>query len=237
MPETNIYEELDSCVRNLKLDFCSQGLATIASDHHYTAEQLQAVADVFDYLSTKKHETVINTLLKMSRLPTKEPNTFDGYAISRIHGDDIQALKSLPALSDVNAGRNIAFVGPAGVGKTHLAEPYGRECYKQEMKTYFLKASELNDKFTIARKYGREAHTIQSLVKPTCLIIDEVGRCHFSEENTAMFFDLMDRRYEKEGPHTIIFTSNKQPNECAEYFDGNDDLMCSLDRMHLGRKW
>lgn len=43
MPETNIYEELDSCVRNLKLDFCSQELATTASDHHYTAEQLQAV--------------------------------------------------------------------------------------------------------------------------------------------------------------------------------------------------
>lgn len=53
MSKTNIYEELDSCVRNLKLDFCSQELATIASDHHYTAEQLQAVADVFDYLSTK----------------------------------------------------------------------------------------------------------------------------------------------------------------------------------------
>ena len=31
--------------------------------------------------------------------------------------------------------------------------------------------------------------------------------------------------------HTIIFTSNKQPNEWAEYFDGNDDLMCSLDRI------
>lgn len=98
MPETNIYEELDSCVRNLKLDFCSQELTTIASDHHYTAEQLQAVADVFDYLSTKKHETVINTLLKMSRLPTKEPKTFDGYDFSRLHGDDIQTLKSLPAL-------------------------------------------------------------------------------------------------------------------------------------------
>lgn len=231
MSEADIYEELDICVRNLKLDFCGQELAAIASDRHYTEEQLQAVTEVFDYLSAKKHETVINTLLKMSRLPMREPKTFDGYDFSRLHGDDIRALKSLPALSDINAGRNIAFVGPAGVGKTHLAEAYGRECCRRGMKTYFLKASELNDKFTLARKYGREAHTIQSLVKPTCLIIDEVGRCRFSRENTAMFFDLVDRRYEKEGPHTIIFTSNKQPSEWAEYFDGNDDLMCSLDRI------
>ena len=76
---------------------------------------------MFGYLSAKKHETVINTLLKMSRLPTREPKTFGGYDINRLHGDDIQALKSLPSLSDVNAGRNIAFVGPAGVGKAHLA--------------------------------------------------------------------------------------------------------------------
>lgn len=222
---------MDAYADNLKLDFSGKELATIASDHHYTEEQLQAVEGVFDYLSTKKHETVINTLLKMSRLPTKEPKTFEGYDFSRLHGDDIQALKSLSSLSDVNAGRNIAFVGPAGVGKTHLAEAYGRECCMQGMKTYFLKASELNDKFTAARKYGHEAHTIQSLVKPTCLIIDEIGRCQFCRENTAMFFDLVDRRYEKEGPHTIIFTSNKQPNEWAQYFEGNDDLMCSLDRI------
>lgn len=231
MSETNVYEKIDVCAGTLKLDFCGKELATIASNRHYTKEQFQAVSEVFDYLSVKKHESVINTLLKMSRLPTKEPKTFDGYDFSRLRGDDIGALKGLPSLSDVNAGRNIAFVGPAGVGKTHLAEVYGRECCKQRMKTYFLKASELNDKFTIARKYGREAHAVQSLVKPTCLIIDEVERCRFNRDNTAMFFDLVDRRYEKEGLHTIIFTSNKQPNEWEEYFDGNDDLMCSLDRI------
>ncbi|MGN1253813.1 MAG: ATP-binding protein [Prevotella sp.] len=231
MSELTIYEKIDAYSENLKLDFSGRELAALASDHHYTKEQLQAVIEIFGHLSDKKHETVINTLLKMSRLPMKEPKTFEGYDFTRLHGDDIQALKSLTSLSDVNAGRNIAFVGPAGVGKTHLAEAYGRACCMQRMKTYFLKASELNDKFTAARKYGHEAHVIQSLVKPTCLIIDEIGRCSFCHENTAMFFDLVDRRYEKEGPHTIIFTSNKQPNEWAEYFDGNDDLMCSLDRI------
>lgn len=227
----NIYEQMDSYAAGLKLDFSGKELANLASDCHYTEEQLKAVAEVFHYLSDKKHEAIITTLLRLSRLPTKEPKTFEGYDFSRLHGEDVAALKSLSALSDVNAGRNIAFVGPAGVGKTHLAQAYGRECCKRGMKTYFLKASELNDKFNTARKFGREAHTIQSLVKPTCLIIDEIGRCRFCRENTAMFFDLIDRRYEKEGPQTIIFTSNKQPNEWAEYFDGDDDLKCSLDRI------
>ena len=89
------------------------------------------------------------------------------------------------------------------------------------MKTYFLKASELNDKFTTARRFR----------KPTCLIIDEIGRCTFDEENTNMFFDMVDRRYEKEGPKTMIFTSNKQPGAWGEYFTGQDDLLAALDRI------
>lgn len=56
-----------------------------------------------------------------------------------------------------------------------------------------------------------------------------IGRCTFDEENTNMFFDKVDRRYEKEGPKTMIFTSNKQPGAWGEYFTGQDDLLAALD--------
>ena len=88
---------------------------------------------------------------------------------------------------------------------------YGRKCCQNGLKAYFLKATELNQRLTDARKYGRESSTINGLVKPSCLIIDEIGRCVFDKENTRMFFDVIDRRYNKEGPNTMIFTSNKGP--------------------------
>ena len=72
---------------------------------------------------------------------------------------------------------------------------------------------------------------INSLVKPSCLIIDEVGRCVFDRESTGMFFDLIDRRYEKEGANCMIFTSNKQPNDWLEFFRCDDDLKAALDRL------
>lgn len=93
------------------------------------------------------------------------------------------------------------------------------------MKSYFLKASELNDKFTAARKDGHEARAIISLVKPTYLIIDKIGRCHFDHENTMMFFDMINRRYANERLNTMIFTSNRQPSQWEEFFDGKDNLL------------
>ena len=79
--------------------------------------------------------------------------------------------------------------------------------------------------------FSREGSAVNSLVKPTCLIIDEIGRCVFNKESTQMFFDMIDRRYEKEGANCMIFTSNRQPNDWQEFFRGEDDLNAALDRL------
>ena len=73
--------------------------------------------------------------------------------------------------------------------------------------------------------------TTNGLVKPSCLIIDEMGRCKFDKENTRIFFDVIDRRASKEGPNCMIFTSNKSPSQWKEDFDEDDTLLCALDRI------
>ena len=192
---------------------------------------MDAIASVFSYLHGKKSDQIVATQLRMSRLPLKESKTFENFNFSVLHGKQMGALRALPSLSALYAHKNLAFIGPQGVGKTHLAMAYGRECCLRGMKVYFLKATELNQKFTDARKYGRESSVINGLVKPSCLIVDEVGRSVFDKENTRMFFDVIDRRYNKEGPNTMIFTSNKSPDKWGEFFSEDSSLLCSLDRI------
>ncbi len=226
-----IYEQICNNASFLNLDINVQELALFAGKEDLNEGDLKLIASLLDYLKQKKNYNIVSTLLRMSRLPLKEPKTFDNFDFSQLHGKQSDSLKALPTLSAVYAHKNLSFIGPQGVGKTHLAMAYGRECCMRGMKAYFLKATELNQKFIEARKYGRENTTINSLVKPTCLIIDEVGRCVFDKESTRMFFDVIDRRYNKEGPNTMIFTSNTSPDKWGEFFSEDSSLLCALDRI------
>jgi len=71
---------------------------------------------------------------------------------------------------------------------------------------------------------------VATLARPSCLIVDEVGRCVFDRACTDLFFDVIDRRYEKEGPNTMILTSNMAPSSWDEFLAGDEALPCALDR-------
>lgn len=56
--------------------------------------------------------------------------------------------------------------------------------------------------------------------------------CFYSSANsTDLFFDVVDRRYEKEGPNAMVLTSNIAPSGWDEFFTGDDTLLCALDRL------
>ena len=225
------YENIEKSVEVLRLKLSITELAKLSEENSLTTDQLAAFDTLLEYLREKKIQTTIDTLHKMSRLPLKNPRTFDNFDFSVIKGKDVEKLKALPSLAAIHAHKNLAFIGPAGIGKTHLAQAFGYECCQQGLKTYFIKMSELRDRFTSARRNGKEASVLNGLVRPSCLIIDEVGHCEFDKENTRLFFDMIDRRYNKDGSYNIVFTSNKNPSQWREIFNEDDALLCALDRI------
>lgn len=229
--DKNIYEIIQDTASYLKISISSQEIAQFCVDKSMNDSQTEAISEFMEYLKDKRHHNLVGMLQTMSRIPCREPKTFENFDFKRINGKNVEALKNLSSLSTLHAHKNLAFIGPQGVGKTHLAMAYGRVCFENEYKSYFLKATELNQKFTDARRQGKESSVINTLVNPSCLIIDEVGRCVFDKENTRMFFDVIERRYSKDGPNNMIFTSNKSPDKWDEYFSEDSSLLCALDRI------
>ena len=231
MSEVNKFRQIGDQCQLLGIPFSESEAAALSCRLNMSEEEIAKLCSVFDYLADKKNQSIVSTCLKLSRLPLKEPKTFEGFDFSRLHGKDIEKLKNIDTLSPLYEQKNLAFIGPQGIGKTHLAMAFGRKCCEKGIKAYFLKATELEQRLTAARKNDRIGALTNGLVKPSCLIIDEIGRCSFDRENTRIFFDIVDRRSNKEGPNCMIFTSNKTPDTWGEYFDETDSLLCALDRI------
>lgn len=183
-----LLDTVAACSKDLmKFGFSVEEFATLVQENNMTDAEVLAVAKVFEHLKAKKDSSTVDFLLRTSRLPLKVPKTFDNFDFSRITGKNIDKLRNLSTLSALYAHKNLAFIGKPGTGKTHLAQAFGRACCEHGMKAYFIKMTELRDRMTDARRAGRESTLLAALVRPSCLIIDEVGHCEFDKESTRLF--------------------------------------------------
>lgn len=157
-----VFEKMKTAISVLKLDFATEEFATFADDQELSEEAIAAVQTVFSYISEKKQQTTVQTLLKLSRLPKKAPKTFENFDFSLLKSRDLDRSRALPSLGAVYSHRNLAFIGPPGTGKTHLAQAFGYACCQHGMRAYFIKASELRDRFTAARRAGKTDSCLKS---------------------------------------------------------------------------
>ena len=124
----SLFESIEQSCRILRLDFSSAEFAALAEELEFSEEAATAVKLVFKHLQEKKQQTTVRTLLRLSRLPLKNPKTFENFDFSVIRGKNADRLRKLQTLSAIYAHKNLAFIGPAGTGKTHLAQALGYEC-------------------------------------------------------------------------------------------------------------
>lgn len=230
-PATALYGRVSERAAFLDVSISPEELADLAVRLDMGGDELSALEAVFTYLADKPPRPSHKHAAQAEPPAAESPQDLRGVRLRPHTQPGRRALRKLPALSNLHARKNLAFIGPGGIGKTHLAQAYGRACCLEGFKTYYLKATELRDKLKKAADSGNTSRAVAALVKPSCLIIDEVGRCTFDKPCTDLFFDIVDRRYEKEGPNTMILTSNTSTNNWDEFFTGDDTLLCTLDRL------
>ena len=106
------FETIASAASVLKVDFSAEEFAGFVEDHGLSEDAIEAVRSVFSYLKDKKQQTTVLTLLKMSRLPTKEPKTFENFDFSLLKGRDMERIKALPSLAAIYLSQKSRFHRP-----------------------------------------------------------------------------------------------------------------------------
>ena len=116
-----------------------------------------------------------------------------------------EQIQDFTTLRFLEGKENIVFLGSSGVGKTHLATAVGIAAAKKRTSTYFIKCHELLQQLKRAKLENRLEVRLKHFCKYKLLIIDELGYLPINKEDSNMFFQLIDMRYEKKS--TIITTN------------------------------
>jgi DNA replication protein DnaC len=220
-------ERLQEQMQRLRLFKSRERLEALLQDA--TANDV-SYADFLDTLlaeevasKTAKHVTMRTHL---ARFPfVKSLDTFDFTYQPSLDKKQIQTLGSCHFIEH---GENAVFLGPPGVGKSHLAVGLGLKAIERGYRVLFATAAGLIAALTKAAAEGRLDERLKVYTVPRLLIIDEIGYLPIDRAGANLFFQLISRRYER-GP--MILTSNQSFGSWGDVFGDRIIATAILDRV------
>ncbi len=164
--------------------------------------------------------------LKVAKLPTRK--TLEAFDFAFQPCINERLLWELADLSFVTTNTNVVFLGPPGVGKTHLAISLAVKALEANYSVLFTTLSSLIEDLASVAHPSLRRQRLRRYLTPRVLVIDEIGYAKLTAEQSHSLFELVRDRYEK---GAIIFTSNTSFAEWGSLL--NDEILAAalLDRL------
>ena len=111
---------------------------------------------------------------------------------------------------------NAIFLGAVGLGKTHLSIAIARTACVRGYSVLFTTAIDIIHTLAAASGVGTLKRTMQRYLKPSLLVIDEIGYLPIDKLGADLLFQVISERYER---GSIIMTTNRAFKNWPEIFN------------------
>ncbi len=219
------YERVHEYLNRLGLSVTDQIL-----DGYLESHKDLSFMEILDHLLEQETKNMksrkVEMRLNYSGIPFRK--TMDQFDFSFQPSVDRKVLDDLMTMRFIHNNENVVFLGPPGVGKTHLSVAIGMQAAFSDIPIYYVSAIKLVQVMKRDYDLNRLQYRLSTYKRFPLMIVDEIGYLPLSREESNLFFQFVSSRYEK---RSTIYTSNKSFSEWGEIL--GDQVMASavLDRI------
>jgi len=165
---------------------------------------------------------------RLSRASFEEQKTLEEFDFSFNPKIKRSLVRNLARCLFIEKKEHVLIYGPAGVGKTHLAQALGHEACRRGHDVLFVKSVKMLRSLHAARADHSWERRIKRFLRPDLLILDDFGLTALTPTQAEDFYEIVTERHLKS---SMIITSNRPPQDWVALFPDPVMANSALDRL------
>jgi len=219
---------LQAQLQRLHLNYIHDHCQELASK---AAEQQRSHLDYLTLLiegeAAMREQRSIERRIRGARFPGIK--TLDDFQWSWPRKINRPQIQNLFRLAFIATQTNVVLIGNVGLGKSHLAIALGHTACLNGHSVLFTTAVDIINTLAAAQSAGRLKREFHRYLKPTLLIIDELGYLPIDKHGADLLFQIISQRYERA---PMVITTNRVYKHWAQIFNNDSTLTSAiLDRV------
>jgi DNA replication protein DnaC len=200
-----------------------------------------ALAEVLRALGLDHAASILDDVAKKAITRNDSPTSLvDHFPLTTLDAYDFDYPKSIDrdlvmraaTLEFIAEKTNCVFVGPSGVGKTHLANAIGQLACLRGHRVRFTTAADLVNDLVAGHAKNTLSRRLAAWAAYDLLLVDELGYLSFDARGADLLYQVFNRRYQRA---STIVTTNLPFKEWGKLFPSAAAASAIADRLvHKG---